>query len=275
MAKPKVRQKTKKISFVNQKGGVGKTTFSINVGAAAAELGARVCIREMDPQGNGSSSTVPLPGPYTMNDLLRPDETTGEVVEGSLASAIRKTGQAWPAGLYIVPAETALASREGDNGVKIPRERRLQIVSEGALEGFDLVIDDCPPSIGQLTVNSLTDSDEAHIVTAPVKWAVEGAREAFRSIRNVQRFHNPGLRFGGVWVNMFLVAGGSGRVESRTRLAELRELPEFQGHVNEPVINDIETIRGAAGASVPLTAFGRDTEAAVIFRGIAERFLND
>ncbi|MBK6015912.1 ParA family protein [Streptomyces sp. MBT53] len=277
-ARPRIRQRTKRIAYVNQKGGVGKTTWTINVGAAAAELGARVLIREMDPQANSASSVEPEDGEYTMNDVMRPEEETGEVVPGSLGSAIRRTGKQWPGGLWIVPAELALASRENDNGPGAPRERRLQIVSEGVLDPFDLVLTDCPPNVGQLTINALADSDEAHIVTSPTKWGVEGSHQAHRTIRMVQRHHNADLIFGGVWVNMYQTAGKNGRVESRTRVAELRAAEHFTGKIHDPIVHDMEVIRRAAGASVPLSAYGNDkdaTEAAAIFRGIAERALND
>lgn len=276
-AKPKVRQRTKRRAYVNQKGGVGKTTWTLNVGAAAANLGARVLIRDMDPQGNVTTALQPEPGEYSMTDVLTPDQQTGEVVEGGLASAIRKTGDQWPKTLYVVTADITLSNVETDNRAHgTPRERRLQVASEGACDGFDLVLTDCPPSVGMLTINALTDSDEVEIITKPEGWAVAGCHQAHRTIRLVQRYHNPSLEFGGLWINHFLMAGRHGRRESRAREAELRAAPHFAGRVFDPVITDIEPIRNAAGVNLPLFAYGPEAEeAATLFRKIAERALND
>jgi len=271
-----MRQRTKKKANANQKGGVGKSTWSLFVGAAAAHAGARVLIREMDPQGNVSAALEAEPGEYTMTDVLTPDSKSGEIVPGSLASAIRKTGPQWPKGLYVVTADISLMTVEENNSTNgTPRERRLEVASEGALDGFDLVLTDCAPSVGLLTINALTDSDEVEIITKPESWAVQGCHQAHRSIRLVQRYHNPNLTFGGVWVNQYLSAGKDGRVESRTRVAELRSAPHFEGKVFNPIISDMEVIRRAAGAHCPLYDYGPEAaEAAEIFQKIAEDTLN-
>lgn len=277
MAKPKIRQRTKKKAYANQKGGVGKSTWALFVGAAAAKMGARVLIREMDPQGNVSAALEPEPGEYTMTDVLTPDPKTSEIVPGSLASAIRRTGEQWPKNLYVVTADISLMTVETNNSTDgTPRERRLEVASEGACDGFDLVLTDCAPSVGLLTINALTDSDEVEIITKPESWAVQGCHQAHRSIRLVQRYHNPNLTFGGVWVNQYLSAGKEGRVESRTRVAELRDAPHFEGKVFDPIISDMEVIRKAAGAHCPLDKYGPEaSDAADIFRKIAEQTLND
>ncbi|MFP8906165.1 ParA family protein [Streptomyces atacamensis] len=277
MAKPKIRERTLKRAHVNQKGGVGKTTWTLNVGAAAANLGARVLIRDMDPQGNATAALCPEPGEYSMTDVLTPDQETGEVVEGGLAGAIRRTGDQWPKTLYVVTADISLSNIETDNRTTgTPRERRLQVASEGACDGFDLVLTDCPPSVGLLTLNALTDSDEVEIVTVPEQWAVSGCHQAHRTIRLVQKYHNTNLEFGGVWINRYLMAGRHPRRESKAREEELRNAPHFKGRVNDPVVTEIEAIRNAAGVNLPLYAYGPEAEeAARIFRMIAERALND
>jgi len=276
VAKPKLRRRTKKRAYANQKGGVGKSTWTLNVGAAAANLGARVLIRDMDPQANVTAALEPEEGEFTMNDVLTPDPRTGEIVAGSLASAIRRTGDQWPKDLFVVTSDISLLSRESDNTAGTPRERRLQVASEGALDGFDLVLTDCAPSVGLLTINALTDSDEVEIITKPESWAVQGSHQAHRTIRLVQKYHNPDLVFGGVWINQFLAAGKDGRVESRTRVAELREAPHFAGKIFDPIIADMEPVRKAAGACCPLYAYGPEAaQAAEIFHTIAEHALND
>ena len=273
MARPKLRSRTKKIAYVNQKGGVGKSTYALYVAEAAANLGARVLVRDLDPQGNVTLSLALEPGEYTMNDVLKPDEETGEVVPGSLGSAIRESGELWPKTLFGVPATLALASREGDSGpeVHVPRERRLQIVSEGALDPFDLVVTDCPPNVGQLTINGLADSDEAYVVTVPALWALQGTHEAYRTITRVQKYYNPGLQFGGLWVNQFFPT----RVESKARLAELRANENYAGKVLDPQMNYMEGVGRATGAMSPLSTYGPEAaEAASAFETIAKRALD-
>ncbi|MEU9079967.1 ParA family protein [Kitasatospora sp. NPDC048538] len=275
-ALPRVRRRTKKRAYANQKGGVGKTTWAMLVGAAAAHhFGARVLIREMDPQGNASTALEAEPGEYNMTDALTPHRKTGEVVAGSLASAIRRTGPKWPKLLYIVPADVTLESVESDGSTGTPRERRLEVASQGALDGFDLVLTDCRPSVGVLTINALTDSDDVEILCKPEEWSVQGAHEAHKTIRRVQRFHNPDLRFAGLWVNQILMAGAHARLESRARVAELQASPHFKGLVHEPHVADNEAIRKASGAHCPLWAYPEADEADALFRGIAERALND
>lgn len=266
MANPRVRSRTRKIAFLNQKGGTGKSTTVLSVACAAAELGARVLIRDMDPQANVTIALAPEGVTYTMNDVLRPDEETGEVVEGCLASAIRPAGERWPRNIYLVPAALTQAERETDQAVG--REQRLQVTSEGVTDPFDLVLDDCPPSVGQLTVNALTDDDDALIVTTPEFWAVQGTHQARRTIRRVKKYYNPRLRFAGVLVNNFK----AGRLESGQRLEELQAT--YPGEVWDPVLPELEVVRKAIGAISPLVAYGREADAArARYRIIAERLL--
>jgi chromosome partitioning protein len=269
---PKLRAAPKRVSLVNQKGGAGKSTSALFIACAAVELGARVLIRDMDPQANSTIALSPSDVEYTINDVLRPDEQTGEVVEGSLGSAIRPAGPQWPKGLYVVPATLAQAERESDQA--IGREYRLRIASHGALDAFDLVINDCPPSVGQLTVNALTDSDEAWIVSTPELWSVQGAYQAARTINRVRTFFNGALALTGVLVNSFKTAGvGAGRLESRLRLQELQAA--FESFLLPEVINDVEVLRKAVGAMSPLSTFGNEAEQVrKQYRVLAERLLH-
>ncbi|WP_438297862.1 ParA family protein [Streptomyces sp. HUAS TT7] len=264
-----MRDRTKKITYVNQKGGVGKSLFSLFASASAAEEGARVLLRDLDPQANVTMALALQEVEFTMNDLLKPNDD-GEVVEGALASAIRPAGKQWPNGLYGVAADLALAAREGDAGpeVQVPRERRLQIVSEGATDAFDLVATDCPPSVGQLTINALIDSDVVFIVTAPELWPIQGVHQAVRTIKRVQKYYNPDLEFGGIYINRYY----EGRVESTARTQELRD--QYGDLVKEPIVPDIEAIRRAVGAITPLSAYGPEAKpAAQLFRQIATEHL--
>lgn len=268
MAHPRLRDSTRKIAVLNQKGGVGKSTTTLFVACAAVELGARVLIRDMDPQANTTIALGPEGAQYTMNDVLQPDEDTGEVVEGSLASAVRPAADRWPSGLYVVPASLAQSDRENDQ--VIGREQRLQVASTGALDAFDLVLDDCPPAVGQLTVNALADDTDALIVTTPEYWSIQGAHQARKTIKRVTRYYNPGLRFAGVLINSFK----TGRTESRQRVDELLDI--YADEVWDPILPDSEVVRKAIGATSPLSAFRREAESArVMYQSIAEQLLNE
>jgi len=265
-SQPKVRNRTRKIAFTNQKGGVGKSATVLFVAEAAAELGARVLVRDMDSQANITIALAPDGVQFTMNDVLRPDEQTQEVVEGCLASAIRPAGTQWPRGLYVAPASLGQSERETDQA--IGREYRLRTVSLGVLDAFDLVLDDCPPSVGQLTVNALVDDDDVLIVTTPEYWPVQGTHQAHRTVRRVQKFYNPALNFLGVQPNAYR----AGRNETAIRMKELETA--YPGLLWE-AIPDQEVIRKAVGAISPLSAYGSESaNARTYYRSIAERLLN-
>ncbi|OLE22516.1 MAG: hypothetical protein AUG49_18995 [Catenulispora sp. 13_1_20CM_3_70_7] len=225
-------------------------------------------MRDLDPQANTTVALAPAEYQYTMNDVLRIQEETGEVVEGCIGSAIVKAGPKWPSGLYIVPANLLQADREYDQAVG--REQRLRVASMGGvLDAFDVVIDDCPPAVGQLTVNALTDDDLALIVTEPERWALQGVHQVRRTIRRVNQYYNPRLAFGGIIVNAMF----ANRVEHKTRLAELHD--GFPGEIWDPVIKDIEVIRKAIGAASPLSAYGNEAaEPMAIYDGFGRRVLD-
>jgi len=272
MAKPRLRAATKRVALINQKGGVGKTTTTVYTAAAAAELGARVLVIDMDPQANLTGVMQPAGVEYTVNDLLQPDPTTLEVVPGSLGSAICPAGPQWP-GVFVAAAELAQAAREDDYRAH-GREVRLRAVAEG-LDGvgFDLVLVDCPPSLGMLTINALTMVGSALVVAEPVLFSIEGVHQVLKTIRTVQRHYHPALSVEGILVNQYLKAGAEGRTESKSRLAELRD--DYPALLWDIVIDDAEVIRKATGARSPLTAYGAEGKtAAASFRAIAERLLN-
>ncbi|MEU8310814.1 ParA family protein [Actinomadura sp. NPDC048955] len=273
MVKPRVRSTTKRVALINQKGGVGKTTTTVYTAEAAAELGARVLVIDMDPQANLTGVMQPAAVKYTVNDLLMPDPATLEVVAGSIGSVIRPAGQQWP-GVFVVAADPAQAAREDDYRAH-GRAVRLRTVAEGLDQiGFDLVLIDCPPSLGLLTVNALTAVGSALVVAEPVLFSVEGVHQVLKTLHTVQRHYHPDLGVEGIVVNQYLKAGAEGHTESKSRLAELRNA--YPVLVWDTVIDDIEIIRKATGARAPLTTYGAEGKtAAAGFRAVAERLLNN
>lgn len=252
-------------AFGNQKGGVGKTTFSVYTAAAAAELGARVLVGDLDPQCNTTTTLDTQVGEYTVNDLLVPDDE-GEVVEAAAAAAICPAGDSWN-GVDVLPASLGQADRETDQ--VLGREYRLQRACSGCLDGYDLVLWDLPPSLGQLTVNGLVAAHEVIVIVEPKRYALEGAGQMMATITRTQRYYNPSLVFGGIQANQVRER----TIEGRTRIAELHQL--YDSAVREPLVPYMETVTKAAGAGATLDAYGAEGRAAAeLFRAVAKQLLD-
>lgn len=211
------------IAIINQKGGVGKTTTAVNLAAALAESGARVCLLDLDPQSHAS---LHLGVSLRETDLSIYDVLTGDT---TLAEVRRQVSPR----LWIVPAHLNLAAAEMELAGEVGREvilrdklaRDLSAASEAAAaheltgrEGasvddgtvFDYLLIDCPPSLGVLTLNALTAVDEVFLPLQPHFLALHGLSKLLRTIEIVASRLNPTLRLTGVVLCMF---------ESATRLA--------------------------------------------------------
>lgn len=222
-------------ALANQKGGVGKTTTAVNVGACLAECGQRVLVVDIDPQANATSSlgidkrTVPL----STYDLL--------VREVPLARIVQLTGRVR---LDLVPASPSLAGATVEL-ISLPRrEYRLQQMlvglskgegpvlsgSEGLDERYDYVLIDCPPSLGILTVNGLTAATDGVIIPVQCEYlALEGLSQLMRAIELVRRALNPRLRLRGLVMTMY---------DGRTTLAR-QVIEEVRRHFPRRVFNTI------------------------------------
>lgn len=185
------------ISITNQKGGVGKTTTTINLAAALTEQGLRVLIVDLDPQGNASTGLGIEPDDriHTTYDML---------VDGKpLDDVIMSTGTA---GLSIVPSTVDLSSADLE---LVKNQRRTQLMYDAlrtkTIEkfGFDYVLIDCPPSLNLLTVNAMVASHSVLIPLQSEFFALEGLSQLMLSIRQVRASANPDLRIEGVVLTMF------------------------------------------------------------------------
>jgi chromosome partitioning protein len=182
------------ISIASQKGGVGKTTTAINLGACIAQEGHRVLIIDIDPQGNASSG-LGING----NDRL---VTTYEVLLGQseMPAAICPTALA---NLDLMAAGQSLSGAEVELVGMMARETRLKSAIGGVRDEYDFILVDSPPSLGLLTVNALTASDSVLIPLQCEYLALEGLTQLIGAIRLVQDHLNPGLRIEGVLLTMF------------------------------------------------------------------------
>lgn len=189
------------IVFANQKGGVGKTTTTVNTGATLAAMGSRVLMLDLDPQGNATSSLgvdkVALTG--TVYDALLGELDLTDVI----VPLVRRN-------LDLLPTTADLAGAELDLVEVDRREFQLKDMLTPVLPDYDLILVDCPPSLGLLTINALTAANYVIIPIQSEFLALEGMSQLITTIDLVKRQLNPGLDLLGVLVTMF---------DSRTNLS--------------------------------------------------------
>jgi len=198
------------ISMINQKGGVGKTTSSVNLAAALADMGQRVCLIDMDPQAHAS---------------LHLGVTTGEsgqsmyhvLTEEVPLSAVRV--EAAPR-LFVCPADLDLAAAEMELSGEVGREIILRDRLQEDSESFDYLIIDCPPSLGVLTLNALTSTKEVFLPLQPHFLALHGLSKLLKTIDIVARRLNKGLHLSGL---LYCLCDASTRLASEV----INDVEEF------------------------------------------------
>jgi chromosome partitioning protein len=211
------------IAFMNQKGGVGKTTTAVNLAAALAEQGQRVCMIDMDPQAHLTIN-------YGLNPSADLISLYQVLVEGqSILAVLREVGK----NLALIPGSIDLAAAEVEL-VNVPgRETILKNRIESAKPEFDFMLMDCPPSLGLLTINALAVAAEVIIPMQPHFLALQGVGKLLETVALVSRRMNPALKVSGIVLTMF---------DSQTKLS------------NE-VVNDLKGfIEQAAGKNLPWSA---------------------
>ncbi|MBS3939387.1 MAG: ParA family protein [Actinobacteria bacterium] len=181
--------------MANQKGGVGKTTTTINLGAAMAELGERVLLIDMDPQGSlGVGLGIePHSREATVYNLLMQDGTT-------LDDALVETGTP---GLHLLPANIDLAAAELLLVQEVAREQALERVVDRLRYRYDHILIDCPPSLGLLTINGLTAADAVVVPLECEYFALRGMSLLMQTLERVRDRLNPQLKLEGIIATMF------------------------------------------------------------------------
>jgi chromosome partitioning protein len=182
------------IAITNQKGGVGKTTTSVNLGASLASFGKKVLLIDIDPQGNTTSGIGINKADvnYCIYDLLINDVHPNQVIIPTRNE-----------NLYILPATIQLAGAEIELVPTVSREIRLKTALKSIRNDFDFIIIDCPPSLGLLTINSLTAADSVLIPIQCEFYALEGLSQLLNTVRLVQKHLNTSLKIEGVLLTMF------------------------------------------------------------------------
>jgi chromosome partitioning protein len=208
------------VCVANQKGGVAKTTTAVNLAAGLSLRGHRVLLVDLDPQSNATTGLG-----FDHRGLERSTYSL-LIGEASLDEAALSTGIS---GLTLVPGSLGLAGAEVELVGASGRERMLAKALEGALDRFDLVFLDCPPSLGLLTVNALT---AAHDLMVPVQceyYALEGLRGLLGTAERVRRALNPDLRIAGFLLAMY---------DARTKLAS-QVAAEVRSHFGDLVFDTV------------------------------------
>jgi chromosome partitioning protein len=235
------------VALVNQKGGVGKTTVTLGLAGAAASAVVRTLVVDIDPQANATTGMGVWEPKRTIDDALAHERS------GSLRDCIVDCG--WPDGVAalpdVAPSSPLLASREVQLAIDpVGAQDRLRIAMEGldADPGYDLVLIDCPPSLGLLTVNGLFAADAALVVTEPGAWATDGVAQILRTVARISDRRRIPLRSAGIAVNRL----------GRTRDASYwhDQLVAAYPELVHPPVHLRAAVAEAAAQSVPLVALG-------------------
>ena len=203
--------KTKTISVLNQKGGVGKTTSAVNIASFLAITETPVLIIDMDPQGNASTGLGVGNQKLTIYDIL--------INNKNINSAIQKTEIDF---LEIIPSNSQLAGAEIELVSMFTRETILKQIIQNVVGKYKYIIIDCPPSLGLLTINALTASDSIIIPIQCEYYALDGLSQLLNTIRLVQKNLNSNLTIEGILITMF---------DSRLNLSQqvLKEVKDYFG----------------------------------------------
>lgn len=243
------------IALANQKGGVGKTTTAVNLGASLAELGYRALLIDLDPQGNASSGLGldPRTIEHSMYGVLLHDLPMEDCIE---ATSLRN--------LFVAPANLDLAGAEIELVPVFSREQRLRIALEPILDQFDYILIDCPPSLGLLTVNGLVAASEVLVPIQCEYYALEGLGQLVRNVDLVQRQLNPGLELSTIVLVMY---------DARTKLSE-QVVAEVREHFGDKVCRQIipRTVRLSEAPSFgqPIITFDPTSRGAIAYRELAK-----
>ena len=243
------------MAVANQKGGVGKTTTSVNLGAALAELGFRVLVIDLDPQGNATTGLGIDARNFelSMYDVLMRDCSLEDCVEPTSMK-----------NLFVAPATIALAGAEIELVPAFSRELKLRRAIESVIDDFDYVLIDCPPSLGLITVNALAAATEVLVPIQCEYYALEGLSQLMRNVHLVASNLNPQLDISTIVLTMY---------DARTKLAdqvatEVRE--HFGTKVCRIVIPRTVRLSEAPSFGQPITAFDPASRGAIAYRELAK-----
>lgn len=248
------------IAIANQKGGVGKTTTSVNLSACLAYLGKKVLLMDTDPQGNATSGVGVNKGDVhqCIYDVLIDDVDVKKVI---IETKVEN--------LHIIPATISLAGAEIELVSTISREVRLKRSLQEVKEQYDYIIIDCPPSLGLLTINALTASDAILIPVQCEYYALEGLSQLLSTIRLVQKHLNNQLVIDGVLLTMF---------DARTNLGiqVIEEVKKyFQDKVYKTIIPRNVRLSEAPSHGEPIIIYDPKSRGAEVYLDLAREVIRN
>jgi chromosome partitioning protein len=244
----------RRLAVANQKGGVGKTTTAINLGAGLAELEYRTLIVDLDPQGNATTGVGVNPRNLdtSMYDVIINEVPIENCIE---ATSFRN--------LFVAPASLDLAGAEIELVPAFSRELRLRRALDAVSDDYDFVLIDCPPSLGLLTVNGLAAAYEVLVPIQCEYYALEGLGQLLRNVDLVRRSLNPDLDVSTIVLVMY---------DARTKLAE-QVVQEVRSHFGDRVCRIVvpRTVRLSEAPSFgqPIMAFDPTSRGAIAYRELA------
>ena len=250
---------TRVIAIANQKGGVGKTTTTVSLGAALADEGQRVLLIDLDPQANASTGLGINPRSIEKNmyDVLLGDTP----LEDTLEPAVDVEG------LFVAPSSLDLAGAEIELVPGFNRERRLMDALAPIVDDYDFVFIDCPPSLGLLTINALVAATEVLVPIQCEYYALEGVGQLVRNVELVRKSLNPALEISSIVLVMY---------DARTKLSG-QVVDEVRAHFGDIVCKAIipRAVRLSEAPSYgqPITVFDPTNRGAQAYRDLAKEVL--
>ena len=248
----------KSIAIFNQKGGVGKTTTNVNLSASIGKLGKKVLVLDMDPQGNTTSG-------YGIDKNTIENTIYELIVDGlDIHDAIIKTDFD---NIYLVAAASELAGAEIELANEKDREYKLKNSLDKIKDDYDYIFIDCPPSLGMLTINSLTASDSVLIPIQCEYYALEGVSQLMSTFKLVKKRLNPNIEIQGVVLSMF-----DGRANLSIQVVE--EVKKyFKGSVYTTLIPRNVRLAEAPSYGKPVIYYDTKCRGTEAYKELAEEFI--
>lgn len=246
------------IAITNQKGGVGKTTTSVNLSASLGVMGKKVLLVDLDPQGNatGGMGLNKSELAKSVYDILVNDAEAKDVLQMTEFA------------VDILPANIELAGAEVELVTTISRETRLKRALEAVRDNYDFIFIDCPPSLGLLTLNALAAADAVLMPIQCEFYALEGVLQLLKTIELVQNNLNPELYVDGVVLTMY-----DGRIKLAEQVVE-EVKKNFTDVTYDTVIPRNVRLSEAPSYGKPITAYDRKSKGAVSYMQLAEEVVN-
>lgn len=248
----------KKIAIINQKGGVGKTTTAVNLGNYLARQGKRVLVLDLDPQGNSTSAFG-----YDKEQIK--GCVYNVLIDGVSVSRIRK--ETSHPKIHVAPASINLAAAEVELVSHLAREHKLKTSLNEVGEDYDIVLIDCPPSLGLLTVNGLVAADSVLIPVQAEYYALEGLGQLLMTIKRVRTSLNPKLDLLGVLLTMY---------DKRTTLSKQVEdeiKKHFGARVFETVIPRSVRLAEAPSHGKSIVEYDKFSKGAFAYKNLAKEVI--